>query len=325
MFEDTRLDSLADVLHEGLFVVGPHRHIVLWNRAARRLTGFRADEIVGRQCYDGLLVHVDGHGHPLCDRDCPLARCVSEGKPQQTTAFVRHRDGHRLPVHIRTSPVRRSDGHVLGIAQMFEDAWDRPGRFERYMELRRMAMVDQITRIANRRYLLKELAARGDAFRRYGWRHGVLLLGLDGDCERIDPTGEARLERVLGMVAQTLDTCVRSGDVVGRWGRREFLVVTEHADVAELSDLGERLRALVAASFAATPTGPLAATVSVGGAVARPGDESEILLRRAAGCLRSARGGGGDQVIIDLGQSHGPEVLELDGDAPVTSDTAGAA
>ncbi len=325
MFEETRLDALADVLHEGFFVVGPHRHIVMWNRAARRLVGFREDEIVGRQCYDGLLVHVDGHGNALCDRDCPVARCVTGGETPETTAYVRHRDGYRLPVRIRAAPVQRSDGHVLGVAQLFEDAWDRSGRFEQYVALRQLSMVDRTTRLPNRRYLLKVLAARGDAFRRYGWRHGVLLLGLDGDCERIDPTGEARLEAILTMTGATLSACVRPRDVAGRWGRREFLIVTEHVDVAELSDLGERLRALVAASFSATSRGPLSTTVSVGGAVARPGDESETLLRRAAGCLRAARDDGGDQVIIDLGQAAMPEILDLDDDDDADLDAAGVA
>ncbi len=302
MFEDTQLASFSDALHEGFFVVGRHRHIVLWNRAARSIAGYRSEEILGRRCLDGLLVHVDGHGRSLCEHACPVARCLEDGGDHSTLAYLRHRDGYRLPVHLRTSPVRRSDGHVLGIAQVFQDAWDRVGRLERYADLRRLGMVDPATRLPNRRFLLKALGGHADGFRRYGWRYGVLLLGVDGDEDRIDPAGERANERVLSMTANTLAACVRRGDTLGRWGRREFLVAAEHLDSAELADLGERLRALVEASFAATSHGPLAATVSAGGTLALPGDDAESILRRTAACLRSAKGAGGNRVMVDLGQ-----------------------
>ncbi|MDP7111818.1 MAG: diguanylate cyclase [Myxococcota bacterium] len=306
MFEDIQLASLADAMNEGLFVVDRHRNIVLWNRAAERLAGYRSEEIVGRQCHDGLLVHVDGHGNALCDRACPVAMCGADGGIHRTTAYLRHRDGHRLPMHVRTVPVRRTDGHVLGIAQLFDDAWDRTSRFELFASLRRLSMVDQLTRLPNRRYLLKALTGCADTFRLYGWRFGVLLVGLDGDCERIDPTGEARLEQLLRMTGATLCACVGTRDAVGRWGRREFLVVAEHTDVAQLADLGERLRALVASSFTSSSRGLLMTTVSIGGTISRPGDEGEELLRRVASCLRSSRRSGGDSVMVDLGESAPP-------------------
>ncbi len=306
MFEDIQLAGLADAMSEGMFVVGRHRNIVLWNRAARRIAGYRAEEIVGRQCHDGLLVHVDGHGYALCDRACPVALCGADGRTHRTTAYLRHRDGHRLPVHVRTVPVTRSDGHILGIAQLFEDAWDRAGHFERYASLRRLSMVDQVTRLPNRRFLLKALTGAVDTFRRYGWVFGALVVGLDGDCERIDPTGEARLDQLLRMTGATLDACAGPQATVGRWGRREFLVVAEHTDVSQLADLGERLRALVASSFGSSTRGPVTTTVSLGGAIARPGDEGEELLRRAANCLKSARSSGGDSVMVDLGEVAPP-------------------
>jgi diguanylate cyclase (GGDEF)-like protein/PAS domain S-box-containing protein len=322
MFEDIQLANLADAMNEGLFVVGRHRNIVMWNRAAQRLAGYRSEEIVGRQCHDGLLVHVDEGGRALCDRACPVAMCGADGRAHRTTAYLRHRDGQRLPMHVRTVPVRRADGHVLGIAQLFDDAWDRASRFELYASLRRLSMVDQLTRLPNRRYLLKALTGCVDTFRRYGWRFGVLLVGLDGDCERIDPTGEARLEGILRMTGATLGACVGTRDSVGRWGRREFLVVAEHTDVSQLAELGERLRALVACSFASTSRGPLSTTVSIGGAVSRPGDEADDLLRRAASCLRSSRGSGGDSVMVDLGESASPAER---GDTVIAAGASGAA
>ena len=322
MFEDIQLAILADAMNEGLFVVGRHRNIVLWNRAAQRLAGYTPDEILGRQCHDGLLVHVDGHGNPLCDRACPVALGGADGRAHRTTAYLRHRDGHRLPMHVRTAPVRRADGHVLGIAQLFDDAWERASRFELYASLRRLSMVDQLTRLPNRRYLLKMLTSSVDTFRRYGWRFGVLLVGLDGDCERIDPTGEAQLEGILRMIGATLGACAGARDSVGRWGRREFLVIAEHTDVAQLAELGERLRALSACSFASSSRGPLMTTVSVGGAISRPGDETDDLLRRAASCLRASRQSGGDSVMVDLGESAPPAERE---DAVAAASASGAA
>ena len=59
------LNSLAD----GAYITDVDRKILFWNHAAERITGWPAQEVVGRTCHDNLLVHEDKDGHPLCGKE----------------------------------------------------------------------------------------------------------------------------------------------------------------------------------------------------------------------------------------------------------------
>ena len=62
------LDSLGD----GVYVTDLDRKITYWNKAAERITGWKAEEILGHDCFDDILCHVDKDGHCMCGKEyCP--------------------------------------------------------------------------------------------------------------------------------------------------------------------------------------------------------------------------------------------------------------
>jgi PAS domain S-box-containing protein len=114
------LDALAD----GVYVTDTERRILFWNDAASRITGWKADEILGRTCYDNVLVHVDHDGHQLCGAEhCPLHRAIVTGETSGEPLFVfgQHRNGHRVPVEVTVAPLRDATGQVIGGIETFRD------------------------------------------------------------------------------------------------------------------------------------------------------------------------------------------------------------
>jgi PAS domain S-box-containing protein len=93
------LENLAD----GIYFVDSERRITFWNRSAEQLTGYTREEVVGRQCYDNILNHVDLEGNQLCKTLCPLARTLQDGKNRSANLFLQHKDGRRRPVSIHIS------------------------------------------------------------------------------------------------------------------------------------------------------------------------------------------------------------------------------
>ena len=49
-------------LFEGAYMVNQDRKIMFWNKAAEKLTGYKATEEVGRRCDDNILMHVNEKG-----------------------------------------------------------------------------------------------------------------------------------------------------------------------------------------------------------------------------------------------------------------------
>lgn len=50
---------IVENLHDGLYLVDRDRVITYWNRAAEKISGFTAGEVVGRSCSDSILTHID--------------------------------------------------------------------------------------------------------------------------------------------------------------------------------------------------------------------------------------------------------------------------
>lgn len=110
------LDNIAD----GIYCVSNDRKIVFWNRGAERITGFTAEEAVGRACYDDFLSHQDEKGNTLCDLGCPLVEAAGKNEHIRRNLFLRAKDGRKVLVEENISPLYR-DGKLYGIVIAFRD------------------------------------------------------------------------------------------------------------------------------------------------------------------------------------------------------------
>jgi len=114
-------ETAVDSLDVGVYLVDRHRKIVDWNRGAERISGYLRQDVTGRFCRDDILVHSDENEAVLCGTDCPLAGCMRDGQSREAPVYLRHRAGHRVPVHVRAVPLRDEKGNICGAAEIFEE------------------------------------------------------------------------------------------------------------------------------------------------------------------------------------------------------------
>ena len=68
------------------------RWIFYWSRGAERITGYSAEDVVGKHCYDNVLVHTDLDGVNLCFNGCPLEACIASGIGSSVNeVFLKHK------------------------------------------------------------------------------------------------------------------------------------------------------------------------------------------------------------------------------------------
>ena len=302
MPDDSQTDdfhrALVENLADGLYFVEPDRTIKYWNPGAQRIAGFSSTEMIGRRCFDNLLAHVDADGTSLCHTTCPLAASMLDGQPREATIWLRHKEGFRKPVHVRTTPVRDASGGIVGGVETFSDASAAVMTAENLDRARREALTDDLTGLPNRRMFDSALSGRLENMHRYGWRFGLLIVDIDHFKAFNDEHGHSAGDAVLAGVSKTVLGAVRAGDVVARWGGEEFAVLVEASDVAGLRDAAERIRVLVARSEVRHEGLPLPVTVSVGGSLAVPGDTPERLFERADGALYAAKNSGRNRIEV---------------------------
>jgi len=113
--------QLMDNLHDAVYCLDRERRITYWNKAAEKLTGYCAQEVLGTKCNDNVLVHVDESGYQLCKEDCPASHAMASGVPQNKDIYLRHKLGHKLSVSVHASSLVDSQGRIVGAVEVFSD------------------------------------------------------------------------------------------------------------------------------------------------------------------------------------------------------------
>jgi diguanylate cyclase (GGDEF)-like protein/PAS domain S-box-containing protein len=285
--------ELLDHMSDGIYFVDRERCILYWNEGAFRLSGYEAEEMLGKHCQDDILCHIDTAGRRLCHDGCPLSASMQDGSLHEANVFLRHKLGRRVPVHVRVQPIRGPDGSVIGAIEIFSDDSARHEERRKAAAMERLAFLDHLTRLPNRRFLEMSLHTSASEYEVHKDPFGVLLIDLDRFKEINDSFGHSCGDLALREVAQTLRGALRSTDAVGRWGGDEFLAVVHNTDSVNLRILAERCVALVAETSIKSGNGqriPLSA--SVGAALFLPGEESSSLIQRADALLYQSKARG---------------------------------
>ena len=170
--------------------------------------------------------------------------------------------------------------------------------------LRFQATHDGLTGLWNRASALDVLHRELQRAVRLGTSTGVLMLDLDHFKKINDTYGHLSGDFVLREVAERVNKVVRSYDFVGRYGGEEFMVVLSACGRQDLISSAERIRASISSSPIPYGELELTVTVSIGAAIAAPGDTSEQqVLARADAALYTAKRNGRNRVEFGEGQS----------------------
>ncbi|WP_082306703.1 diguanylate cyclase [Mizugakiibacter sediminis] len=167
--------------------------------------------------------------------------------------------------------------------------------------LRRMALTDALTGIANRRQIENTLHEHVAAARQNRRPLAVLTLDVDHFKRINDTWGHQIGDDVLCCIVHACQQALRKDDALGRIGGEEFMVVLPGTSPDAAAHVAERLRASVEALDLGDIARGLKATVSIGVADLLPDDDVEMLILRADAALYRAKREGRNRVEIDAG------------------------
>jgi PAS domain S-box-containing protein len=106
---------------DGAFAIGPDGRVAVWNRAAERILGWSAKEVLGRPCCE-VLAGGDGHGNSLCYQGCDVMGQVRLGEPVEHFEMKSRTKGGRaiwLDVSILEAPATNGSRPVA--VHLFRD------------------------------------------------------------------------------------------------------------------------------------------------------------------------------------------------------------
>lgn len=128
--------QLLDTIPSGLFLVDCERTILFWNHAAERITGFTADEVVGRHC--SILDGIE------CGRACGLFDPTAPPKPLiGEHCRIRHKNGHTI-ILSKNIDLLQANGVVIGGIESFNDSTEQQ-RLENELLQQKLGLEEQVT------------------------------------------------------------------------------------------------------------------------------------------------------------------------------------
>jgi diguanylate cyclase (GGDEF)-like protein/PAS domain S-box-containing protein len=291
--------SILDNLYDGVYFLDLDRRITYWNNGAERITGFSGDDVLGKHCSEGLLIHMDPEANSLCSTDrCPALKAMRSDEPCEAELFCQHKAGYKVPVVTRVSPIKE-DGEVIGAVEVFSDNTLHLEDRRRIGELEKLALLDPLTGVGNRRHAQTQIEFRLTELRGEGWQFGILYLDIDHFKEVNDTYGHDAGDAVLKAVARTIRNVTRAEEIVARWGGEEFVVAIDGvSSAAEMTPVAEKLRRLIEGSVVVHGGAAIRITVSIGMTRALEDDTTASVVARADALMYRSKEAGRNRVTV---------------------------
>jgi PAS domain S-box-containing protein len=111
--------SFSDAMPYGACLVDLQGKIIYWNMAAEGITGYLGHEVLGRAYRGDLLIQCAGtNAHT--ETECPVMEVLRDGRAVVADLFLRHKRGHRIPIHVFAFALRNAAGEMMGVGEIFD-------------------------------------------------------------------------------------------------------------------------------------------------------------------------------------------------------------
>ncbi len=287
--ESLRIAATAFESEEGVFITDASGIIVRVNQAFSRITGYPAEEALGKT--PGLLKsgRHDEAFYAL------MRASIEKAGAWQGEIWNRRKNGEVFPEWLNITAVRDESGAVTHYVSSLSDLTRRK---QAEAQIQNLAFYDPLTSLPNRRLFIdRTKQALASSARHHGYG-ALLFMDLDHFKNLNDTHGHARGDMLLQLASARLNLCRREGDTVARLGGDEFVAMLPDlgGDLAEAASGAE----VVAAKMLETLRQPYQlgdllyhGSASMGVALFGTSNDSvDELLKRAELALYQAKDGG---------------------------------
>ena len=315
----TLLEATLELMEEGIAVLDPQSNVAHWNNVAAELTGYSAEEVIGRKFSENLFhinqEHQDHVAASLLARRTARAQGirmhagfysrtpVALDKPVEkkiavrpTLVSIHHKLGHSVPGMLHRADLHDEQDAKIGEALMFypvEEAAMLPhGDSDEGTEIE-----------ADQAEMEDRLAAAYHQWLTSGLPMSLLWIRVDQARTLRKTHGHEACEEMLHRVSDMLLRQKRPAETLGRWGDDEFLMISHEHSPEVLLQHAQRLVGLARTVEFQWWGDRVELTISIGLAHATADAKLELLLEQAQGAMRNSEFAGGNRVT----QAHAAE------------------
>ncbi|MFC3609082.1 EAL domain-containing protein [Stutzerimonas tarimensis] len=243
---EKRIAAIAFESQQGMLITDASNHILKVNQAFTQITGYSADEVIGK------TTRVLRSGRHSSEFYKQMWRSILEQDSWEGEIWNRRKNGDIYPEWLTISAVRDSTGSITHFVAALTDITERKAA---ETQIHHLAFYDPLTDLPNRRLLLDRLQQALLSASRSGQYGALMIFDLDNFKNINDLHGHQVGDKLLCEVSARLNEQVRSCDTVARLGGDEFVMVLEgfkaEPDQAatQVEYFGERILASLAKPY----------------------------------------------------------------------------
>jgi len=269
-------------MRDAVLVTDPHHRLVDFNPAARMLLPALRSSTLGCDVADVF------HEAPSVEDIFHDTECL-----KRLELVV---DGEKQHFEMHVFPLGAKDLHV-GWAIIVANI---TAQLRVMHQLQRHAETDALTGIANRRGFSETMERENARCQRHTATFSVLLIDVDHFKSINDSHGHAAGDNVLRMVAERIGSCLRTTDLLSRYGGDEFAALLPETQLEGAEELAERIRAAVVECPVTTDGQSIELSISIGVAAYVPEDpvDPKKLMKQADRALYCAKSDGRNRIAV---------------------------
>ncbi len=277
-------------------VTDNHGDIEVMNPAAELLTGWQQYEVLGQNIAKVLTIR-DSHTGEKIENLVQQVILTSEVINLPDNCMLIAKNGKKIPIGDSIAPICDRNGNITGTVIVFQDISERK---QVEAQLLQNAFYDSLTLLPNRVLFqdrLQQAFERGK--RQKDYKFAVLFLDLDGFKEINDRFGHCMGDAFLAAIARCLESCLRSGDTIARFGGDEFAILLEDiVDITVAIQVAQRINETLESSLDVNGY-QIFTTASIGITLSNHDyEEPGLLLRDADIAMYRAKGNGKANYVV---------------------------
>ena len=286
---EARFNALIRNTADVIAIVGADGMVNYVTPTAERIFGLAARDLIGQHLDELVMFDDRARLREFIARD--LGQSGASGIVE---ARVPRGDERQRVIEIHGTNMD-AEPAIGGRLLNLRDMTDRKGMEE---QLKRMALHDPLTLLANRSLFRDRVEHAVAVSKRNGRSVAVMFVDLDNFKTVNDSFGHAIGDRVLHRSAQRLVKATRGGDTVARLGGDEFAVLLENLGSREqVLDIAGRIVGALQESLD-LPGADTRVSASIGVAFSTPDDGVEELMRNADVAMYAAKSAGKGRYVV---------------------------